>query len=88
VQLAQVTGPQLTSTERIRVVLDQLMDRNRTIDGNFGSGRLEASPQMQRLNTLIWQSVDLVRDEVPVSCFTATTGSLSLLLLPLPGFGS
>jgi hypothetical protein len=33
VQLAQVTGPQLTSTERIRVVLDQLMDRNRTIDG-------------------------------------------------------
>jgi hypothetical protein len=33
VQLAQITGPQLTSTERIRVVLDQLMDRNRTIDG-------------------------------------------------------
>jgi hypothetical protein len=33
VQLAQVTGPQLTSTERVRVVLDQLMDRKRTIDG-------------------------------------------------------
>jgi hypothetical protein len=39
VQLAQVTGPQLTSTERIRVVLDQLMDRTyRTIDGEVIKG--------------------------------------------------
>jgi hypothetical protein len=39
VQLTQVTGPQLTSTERIRVVLDQLMDRTyRTIDGEVIKG--------------------------------------------------
>ena len=35
VQLTQATAPQLTSTERIRLVLDQLMDRTyRTIKGD------------------------------------------------------
>jgi hypothetical protein len=34
VQLTQVTDPQLTSTERIRLVLDQLKGRtDHTIDG-------------------------------------------------------
>ena len=48
--------------------------------------RLRAPPQMQRLSTLMWQSVDLGRPEGAASRFTATSGSMSLL--PLPGFGS
>jgi hypothetical protein len=48
--------------------------------------RLRAPPQMQRLSTLMWQSLDLGRPEGAASRFTATSGSMSLL--PLPGFGS
>jgi hypothetical protein len=48
--------------------------------------RLRAPPQMQRLSTLMWQSLDLGRLEGAASRFTATSGSMSLL--PLPGFGS
>jgi hypothetical protein len=46
--------------------------------------RLRAPPQMQRLSTLMWQSLDLGRPEGAPSRFTATSGSMSLL----PGFGS
>jgi hypothetical protein len=45
-----------------------------------------SEPQMQRLSTLMWQSLDLGRPEGAASRFTATSGSMSLL--PLPGFGS
>jgi hypothetical protein len=48
--------------------------------------RLRAPPQMQRLSTLMWQSLELGRPEGAASRFTATSGSMSLL--PLPGFGS
>jgi hypothetical protein len=45
------------------------------------SASLQGPPQMQRLSTLMWQPVDLGRPEEPVSRFTATRGSLSLLPL-------
>jgi hypothetical protein len=44
------------------------------------------SPQMQRLSSLMWQSLDLGRPEGAASRFTAMSGSLSLL--PFSGFGS
>jgi hypothetical protein len=47
--------------------------------------RLRASPQMQRLSTLMWQPLDLGRPKGLASRFTATRGSLSLLPF---GFGS
>ena len=52
------------------------------------SAHAMALPQMQRLSTLMVQLLALARPVEAASRFTATTGSLSFRLLPLPGFGS
>jgi hypothetical protein len=64
-------GPQLTSTERIRFVLDQLMDRNRTTEMTASSREwdraVDGSPN--RLDAAVWGITRLskVITQIPIA---------------------